>query len=784
MDSYSSIIAHLHLPCTNPQTLQEECFNAVWQLCRDGKWGVLTAIHHPISQIVNANKDSLLSFSVKQNNEDVFSKLLEKQIVALDVDRNLPIHIVAKLGHLVFLKTFFGQHSASVGNKWHQTPLHLAAANGQKEVVDYLLLKAPQTIAYTARWLYRNDIFELTPPALAVLEGHILCVDLFLQHPNIDACAEFKRIGNLLHLAIFAGQNKLLKRFLTLYFKQFSLQLNACNDQDQTPLMLAARLGNLEAMQLLLDKNAHIDRGNALGNTALHWAVLGKQKKAVQLLLDHDAASIANREGKTAKQLAESNRDDFFERIEKKPKLRVLGFQDCRLNWPAYTGALKVLELCGMMNELKFVAGTSTGSLTAAFTAINLTSAQTTESLNAVNFSEGFKLGSTLKKAPSSSTLFSLFYTTVSSIASPIQLLKKGGEMIWNMTGLRSGEAIREKVEEIIFHHTGIPFFTFGDLQEAIQQGKPYRHFYLFTTKLGSEQSGLVINSEDPEWKDVILSDAVTGAMLKPVTFSPLLLHIKLESKRVPHPGLYALIDGFNDYSLDYFDRKRFSTSNYAEQDSDFATANSLRSLDFSIYEPTDKNKPDKPPSNALEMASSLLSPYTQKSRMDPRTIRIPIAEATEETHSLGFNACETFLFSTLGLKPIAPAINHPPLADQVTLKFSVPPALPPGVFAFAVCENISCKDLYEEQWIPLNPVEGRLNIGEIEPNHRCPCCKNKFGEIKKIALSNRSCNLTYGDRDGVQTNEDPDRVKTKPYERVVVEWTGTPRYLRLDEIK
>src|SRR4029077_16948235 len=100
-------------------------------------------------------------------------------------------------------------------------------------------------------------------------------------------------------------------------------------------------------------------------------------------------------------------------------------------------------------------------------------------------------------------------------------------QTVWHTTGLYSGEPIREQVEKLIFRETGIPFFTFGDLYDAILQGKPYKHLYLFADRLTTQRELIVLNSENLEWEEVILSDAITGCMLKAPTYNPHLLHIR-----------------------------------------------------------------------------------------------------------------------------------------------------------------------------------------------------------------------------------------------------------------
>ncbi|HEY7387463.1 MAG TPA: ankyrin repeat domain-containing protein [Bryobacteraceae bacterium] len=74
---------------------------------------------------------------------------------------------------------------------------------------------------------------------------------------------------------------------------------NVADDRGITPLMYAAEIGSIEAMRLLIDRGADVNRQNALGSTALMWSVSDPAK--VRLLLDHGAqVNLTARSGRTA----------------------------------------------------------------------------------------------------------------------------------------------------------------------------------------------------------------------------------------------------------------------------------------------------------------------------------------------------------------------------------------------------------------------------------------------------------------------------------------------------
>ena len=63
--------------------------------------------------------------------------------------------------------------------------------------------------------------------------------------------------------------------------------LNAADRHGVTPLMAAAAVGSVDAMQRLLDHGAKVDARNEFGSTALMWSVTDRAK--VRLLLQHHA---------------------------------------------------------------------------------------------------------------------------------------------------------------------------------------------------------------------------------------------------------------------------------------------------------------------------------------------------------------------------------------------------------------------------------------------------------------------------------------------------------------
>jgi ankyrin repeat protein len=75
---------------------------------------------------------------------------------------------------------------------------------------------------------------------------------------------------------------------------------------DDTLLHLAARTGDLEAIEVLIASGAQVNAIGDLGNTPLHQAAMRGQAKAVKKLLQAGAnQSLRNEFGQTAQEVAE-----------------------------------------------------------------------------------------------------------------------------------------------------------------------------------------------------------------------------------------------------------------------------------------------------------------------------------------------------------------------------------------------------------------------------------------------------------------------------------------------
>jgi ankyrin repeat protein len=69
-----------------------------------------------------------------------------------------------------------------------------------------------------------------------------------------------------------------------LFFATSGIDVNAHNHQGLTPLCIAAGKGNTQVLKVLVDAGADINKPSLTGFAPLSWAVMAKQKRAVDVL--------------------------------------------------------------------------------------------------------------------------------------------------------------------------------------------------------------------------------------------------------------------------------------------------------------------------------------------------------------------------------------------------------------------------------------------------------------------------------------------------------------------
>lgn len=137
-------------------------------------------------------------------------------------------------------------------------PLHYAVAHHQNDMVTYLLNHQANPNG--------GDFSGVTPLMLAILKKNIIAVDMLLEQDNLDINQQSNHSRTALHYAI--EQND-IRTVQSLIAKK--ADINTSSDTI-SPLMLAARYGNTEIIQTLIDAGANVNQTHSNGLSALHYA--------------------------------------------------------------------------------------------------------------------------------------------------------------------------------------------------------------------------------------------------------------------------------------------------------------------------------------------------------------------------------------------------------------------------------------------------------------------------------------------------------------------------------
>ena len=165
----------------------------------------------------------------------------------------------------------------ATGTKYNDTALHLAALNGQSNVVRILLANRPVINAMSTVG---------TPLLYAAMRGRKQAANLLLvagANPNLQLECE-DTAGPPLLGAASAGKIETVD-LLILY----GARIEDCDDDGYTALMLAAANGKLKFCEKMLQKGASVRTATNDGRTALALAAEQNERDIVELLLKHGA---------------------------------------------------------------------------------------------------------------------------------------------------------------------------------------------------------------------------------------------------------------------------------------------------------------------------------------------------------------------------------------------------------------------------------------------------------------------------------------------------------------
>mmetsp|Transcript_10288 Transcript_10288/g.25864 ORF Transcript_10288/g.25864 Transcript_10288/m.25864 type:complete len:973 (+) Transcript_10288:422-3340(+) len=221
---------------------------------------------------------SVLHRSAATGNVPLISEIVSRIQVPINIaDRrgNSPLHWAVVYGHVAAAQELLrlGANPLQV-NEDGDSPIHLAAQVDDPALLDTLLASAP------AGAVYAPSLEGSTPL-------HLACTNVNSQlvlRRLMKLCRHFDQRDDEdetpLHYAIRVGSAKAAELLL-----RGGASANVTSADGETPLHLAATLGEIDCCKLLLRAKAQLNIQDQLGRTALHEATISGNVDIVSMLV-------------------------------------------------------------------------------------------------------------------------------------------------------------------------------------------------------------------------------------------------------------------------------------------------------------------------------------------------------------------------------------------------------------------------------------------------------------------------------------------------------------------
>jgi ankyrin repeat protein len=224
-------------------------------------------------------------------------------------EREKALFKVAFDGNIAEMQSILASNESWAGGKNfpRSTPLHFAAASGQKDMIRFLVgqgedvntrdyhANIPLHLATdpdVAKFLLElgsdknaKDRDGYTPLLKAVELNQIELVKLYLENgADVNITGPNSEMKTSLHLAVLAKNKKIVRLLLT-----HNANVNKREIENPPPLYSAVETSDLDIARMLLDKGANVDDFYKNYQTPLLLAVDQNKQDMVKLLLSHAA---------------------------------------------------------------------------------------------------------------------------------------------------------------------------------------------------------------------------------------------------------------------------------------------------------------------------------------------------------------------------------------------------------------------------------------------------------------------------------------------------------------
>jgi ankyrin repeat protein len=256
-----------------------------------------------------------LHHAARLGRDDLVKILLDgspiTDVDVLDAEKCTPLHLAARNGHKAVVLTLIRNGAnVRVQESYDETPLHEASRNGHDKIVRILIdhgavVDAPNTDHCTALHIaarrghhvvvrkllhaganpQTRDALQDTPLHDASRNGHEEAVRVLLDTDNILVDPQNENDITPLSVAARYGQEAVVRQLI-----EAGADVDSVSSEYCTPLHQAACEGHDGVTRILIAGGADVNMQDKDEQTALHTAVISGYEQVVQSLLAADAA--------------------------------------------------------------------------------------------------------------------------------------------------------------------------------------------------------------------------------------------------------------------------------------------------------------------------------------------------------------------------------------------------------------------------------------------------------------------------------------------------------------
>lgn len=214
---------------------------------------------------LNEFKQSILQIAITRGHLNIIEAILKDYYIEfdkLDGNGNLPIHMAAFTGNVNILDILIKLKLVRCSpNSKNETPLHIAAQKNRFAFITKFLkydkehhdeMNEPEDNNDDKPCIQRLNNNGYPPLFSALLMDHLHSVQVLAQDPDIDYTFQDKNGDSAFHICAQFNNSESLRYMLKN--PNFIDNIFLLNKNDETPLHLAGKFGNIEIFKIILAK--------------------------------------------------------------------------------------------------------------------------------------------------------------------------------------------------------------------------------------------------------------------------------------------------------------------------------------------------------------------------------------------------------------------------------------------------------------------------------------------------------------------------------------------------